>query len=156
MQQNVIMGMSMGGLVVRYALRDMEINNIAHDTRLFISHDAPHCGANVPVSYQALVQHLAPWKLINAGFNGSVFNFFIEWKYLFPQAVDAVNLFNSPAAKQMLIQRYTLTPQSGALTADNSLHTSFMNEINTNGLAPELPEYNAWEWGLQWNAGLSE
>jgi hypothetical protein len=132
-QQNVIMGMSMGGLVVRYALRDMELNAIPHDTRLFISHDAPHWGANVPVAYQALVQHLAPWKLINAGFNGSVFNFYLQWRDMFPQAIDAVNLFNTPAAKQILIQRYTLTPQNGTLTADNADHTSFMSEINTMG-----------------------
>ncbi|HEX7847915.1 MAG TPA: hypothetical protein VF476_19075, partial [Chitinophagaceae bacterium] len=45
-QDNVIIGMSMGGLVVRYALRDMELNSEDHETRLFISHDAPHWGAN--------------------------------------------------------------------------------------------------------------
>jgi hypothetical protein len=132
-QQNVIIGLSMGGLVARYALRDMEINGHAHDVRLFISHDSPFWGANVPVGFQSLVQHLAPWKLINAGFNGSLFNFYLQWRDVFPMAVDAVNLFNTPAAKQMLIQRYILTPQTGVLTADNSTHISFMNEINSMG-----------------------
>jgi hypothetical protein len=33
-QQNVIIGMSMGGLVTRYALRDMEINSQNHETRV--------------------------------------------------------------------------------------------------------------------------
>lgn len=132
-QQNVIIGMSMGGLVARYALRDMELNGQNHDTRLFVSQDAPHWGANVPVGVQALVQQIAPWKIIDAGFNGSPFQFYLQYKDLFPDAVAAENLFNSPAAKQMLIQRYILTPQTGALTADNGTHASFMNELNSMG-----------------------
>jgi hypothetical protein len=126
-QQNVIIGMSMGGLVTRYALRDLELNGQNHETRLFISHDSPHWGANVPVGAQIAVQHLAPWKILNI--NGTFP--FISWVDMFPQAVDALNLFNSPAAKQMLIQRYTLNGQT--LSADNSTHTSFLNEINQMG-----------------------
>jgi hypothetical protein len=135
MQQNVIIGQSMGALVARYALRDLEVNGpFIHDTRLFISQDGPHWGANVPVGIQALVQHIAPWQIVDAGFNGSFFSFYIKYKDMFPDAVDAVNLFNSPAAKQMLIQRYILSsPSTGILTADNSVHTSFMNEINALG-----------------------
>ncbi len=136
-QQNVIVGMSMGGLVVRYALRDMELNNQNHDTRLFISHDAPHNGANVPVAYQALVQYIAPWKIVNFGGNFP----FIRWVDMFPQAVDAENLFNSPAAKQMLIQRYSLQSSGSntfnsltySLSADNSVHNAFMTELNNLG-----------------------
>lgn len=57
-EKNVVLGMSMGGLVARYALRDMELNNETHDTKLYISHDAPHQGANIPLSAQAMVRHL--------------------------------------------------------------------------------------------------
>jgi hypothetical protein len=35
--KNVVIGPSMGGLISRYALRYMEINNLNHDTRLYIS-----------------------------------------------------------------------------------------------------------------------
>jgi len=135
-EQNVVVGVSMGGLIARYALRDMEVNGTdAHDTRLFISDDAPHWGANVPVGYQALVQYIAPWKVIDAGFQGTFPQFYIQWKDMFPTVVDAVNLFNSPAAKQMLIQRYLLQSSGGSysLAADNSTHTSFMTEINNLG-----------------------
>jgi hypothetical protein len=133
-QQNVIIGLSMGALVVRYALRDMEINGPAHDTRLFISHDGPHWGANVPVGIQALVQDIAPWQIINTGFTHGLFTFYLNYKDMFPDAVNAVGLFNSPAAKQMLIQRYILTnPSNGTLTVDNSTHTNFMNEMNAMG-----------------------
>ena len=45
--RNVVLGQSMGGLISRYALRHMELNHEPHDTKLFISHDAPYLGANV-------------------------------------------------------------------------------------------------------------
>ena len=49
-QQNVILGLSMGGLCARYALANMTKNFIATptETRLLLTHDSPHRGANVP------------------------------------------------------------------------------------------------------------
>lgn len=41
-EPNVVLGQSMGGVIARYALRDMENKGKNHDTRLYISHDAPH------------------------------------------------------------------------------------------------------------------
>jgi hypothetical protein len=49
--KNVVLGVSMGGLVARYALADMEDGNVQHDTRLMITHDTPHQGANIPPSF---------------------------------------------------------------------------------------------------------
>ncbi len=126
-QDNVIIGMSMGGLVARYALRDMELNSEDHETRLFISHDVPHWGANIPVGLQAAVQHLGPWQIVNVGGQFP----WISWGDMFPTIADALDMFNSPAAKQMLIQRYVLSGQT--LTADNSVHNSFLNELNAMG-----------------------
>ncbi|MHB0756545.1 esterase/lipase family protein [Polaribacter sp. M15] len=57
-EPNVVMGLSMGGLVARYALRHMEMTNLVHDTELYISHDTPHQGANAPLGFQAMVRHL--------------------------------------------------------------------------------------------------
>lgn len=57
-QQNVVLGQSMGGLVARYALKDMENKGLNHDTRLYVSHDAPHLGANTPLSIQYSARHL--------------------------------------------------------------------------------------------------
>jgi hypothetical protein len=57
-QQNIVLGQSMGGLIARYALRDMENKGLNHDTRLYVSHDAPHLGANVPLSIQHSARHL--------------------------------------------------------------------------------------------------
>lgn len=56
---NVIIGQSMGGLIARYALRDIELNrNFNHDTKMYISHDAPHLGANTPLSVQYAMRHI--------------------------------------------------------------------------------------------------
>ncbi len=62
----VIIGTSMGGLVARYALLKMEspayyplckINGVQHNTRLLITIDTPHDGANIPVAYQYLYKY---------------------------------------------------------------------------------------------------
>ncbi|QRM88159.1 T9SS type A sorting domain-containing protein [Lacinutrix sp. WUR7] len=57
--QNVIIGPSMGGLISRYALNYMEAENMDHETRLWISFDAPHHGANVPIGFQHQFNFLA-------------------------------------------------------------------------------------------------
>lgn len=61
----VIVGPSMGGQISRYALAYMdkkfaETNNLIwqHNTRLWISVDSPHLGANIPLSTQASVYWL--------------------------------------------------------------------------------------------------
>ncbi|HMI08553.1 MAG TPA: T9SS type A sorting domain-containing protein [Flavobacterium sp.] len=56
---NVVVGQSMGGLIARYALRDMEILGQAHQANLYISHDAPQQGANIPIGIQYFARHLA-------------------------------------------------------------------------------------------------
>lgn len=53
--QNIVMGISMGGLVARYALRKMETHGKDHKTWKYISIDSPHKGANVPVGFQGVV-----------------------------------------------------------------------------------------------------
>jgi len=57
--ENVIIGPSMGGLISRYALNFMEDQNMNHETRLWISFDAPHLGANVPIGFQHQFNFLA-------------------------------------------------------------------------------------------------
>jgi hypothetical protein len=56
---NVVIGQSMGGVIARYALRDMEVLGQAHQTNLYISHDAPQQGANIPIGIQYFARHLA-------------------------------------------------------------------------------------------------
>jgi Secretion system C-terminal sorting domain/Putative serine esterase (DUF676) len=88
-EENVIIGPSMGGLISRYALRYMEQNIISHETGLFLSFDSPHLGANVPIGLQYILNYMV---------NGDPANSAIA---------PLVNgLLNSAAAKQMLVDHY--------------------------------------------------
>mgnify|MGYP000229687033 CR=1 FL=1 len=64
-EELVIIGPSMGGQISRFALAYMEKHNIAHNTRLWVSVDSPHLGANIPIGMQAMI------NLLDA-FGGSV------------------------------------------------------------------------------------
>ncbi|MVN21325.1 esterase/lipase family protein [Mucilaginibacter arboris] len=48
-EQLVVVGPSMGGLISRYALAYMEHHSMPHNTRLYVSFDSPHLGANIPI-----------------------------------------------------------------------------------------------------------
>jgi hypothetical protein len=63
---NVIIGQSMGGVIARYALRDMEnlyastgLATWQHKTNLYVSHDAPQQGANIPLGILYFARHMS-------------------------------------------------------------------------------------------------
>ncbi len=55
----VVGGLSMGGLVTRYALAAMEHDDIDHCTATYFSYDSPHQGAWIPISLQVFAHFLA-------------------------------------------------------------------------------------------------
>ena len=87
-EELVVLGPSMGGLIAQYALSYMEQNALEHQTRLFISFDSPHRGANIPISLQYLINFLA--------------------REFGDETATAVvdGVLNSAAAKEMLIDHY--------------------------------------------------
>lgn len=80
----IVIGPSMGGLIARYALAKMEKENTDHQTSLYISFDAPHQGANIPIGIQYFLY-----------FFGEVVGD--------ANAMEGLNQINSDAARQMLI-----------------------------------------------------
>ncbi|MFT5437229.1 MAG: hypothetical protein ACI840_001882 [Ulvibacter sp.] len=83
-EELVVLGASMGGLIGRYGLAYMEQNSLPAETRLYISFDSPHRGANIPISLQYLINYLAQQTSD-------------------PDAIAIVDgVLNSPAAKEML------------------------------------------------------
>ncbi len=108
-EQNVVIGPSMGGLISRYALRYMEQNALDHDTRLYLSFDSPHLGANVAMGIQYL------------------FNFMVNGDPDITALEPLVNgLLNSAAAKQMLVDHYLAhldTVINDGFTQDTNLTT---------------------------------
>ncbi|WP_445716849.1 hypothetical protein [Flavobacterium sp.] len=120
-EQNVVLGQSMGGVIARYALADMEQNGLNHDTRLFVSHDAPQQGANIPVSVQYMFRHVT-----------NLYN-----RYSSPygtQVIDVPFLENSildqPATKQMLMNWV-----NSFSNIDNTVSSGFYTELRGKGLA---------------------
>ncbi|MBQ0786187.1 MAG: hypothetical protein KBT69_01710, partial [Oceanihabitans sp.] len=131
-EELVIVGPSMGGQISRYALSYMEKKyqetNQAqwlHNTRLWISVDSPHLGANIPLGVQAF---------INQAKDDS------------DSAQDfADNQLGSPAAKQQLIEQYNGTSSSHlnartvsqgySYSRGSTFFQQFYNNLFNNGLA---------------------
>jgi pimeloyl-ACP methyl ester carboxylesterase len=125
-EENVVIGPSMGGLISRYALRYMEQNALDHDTRLYLSFDSPHLGANVPIGVQYL------------------FNYMVNGDPEITAAEPLVSgLLNSAAAKQMLVDHYLGHLQSGSTFLQDAAITlpsgapnfrnAFQSELNAMG-----------------------
>lgn len=130
-EQIAIIGPSMGGLVSRYALSYMEKNNIPHNTRLWVSFDSPHLGANIPISAQETLYFF--------GYKGG--------QDLAKTKFD--ENFRSPAARQMLIEQLdfahenypyptnlmSVTNNQNGQNNNTSFRTQFSAGLSANGLA---------------------
>lgn len=123
-EQNVIIGPSMGGLISRYALNYMEANSLDADTRLYMSFDAPHHGANVPIGLQHQLNFLAN--------NGT--NPITEVQPL----IDS--FLKSPAARQLLVDHFEGHLLSGdlvefdptiTLPVSHPFRAQFVSNINS-------------------------
>ncbi|WP_298895947.1 T9SS type A sorting domain-containing protein [uncultured Psychroserpens sp.] len=91
-EELVIIGPSMGGLISRYALNFMEEDAQDHETRLWMSFDSPHLGANVPLGFQHQ-------------FNFLGFGLGDDLNVVELQGI--VNgLLKSPAARQLLVDHF--------------------------------------------------
>jgi len=126
-EKNIVMGVSMGGLVARYGLRDMELRGINHLTKLYGSLDSPHLGANVPLGLQAAVRVIA-----GASINGNKLSDVID-------ITPALNTLTCVAAQQMLT--YQWQGLGEGITVNNTPHNTFQTELNTMGL-PQM-------WGIR-------
>ena len=108
--KNILVGPSMGGLVSRYALAYMEQHQHKHNVGLWVSFDAPHLGANVPIGDQKFL------------------NFFSVVSDLAKKALD--QQANCPAAKEMLVNHYlTNSSNPGGAPGFRDRFVSVMNNI---------------------------
>ena len=128
-EENVIIGPSMGGLISRYALNYMEANSLPHETRLWLSFDSPHLGANVPIGFQHLFNYLG------YGLDTWVGDFSLE-------AVRPIvdGMLKSAAARQMLTDHFEPHLANGEIAEFDSnillpvahpYSTTFFNSINS-------------------------
>lgn len=118
---NVVLGQSMGGLIARYCLCDMERRGVPHDTRMFISHDAPHLGANISpglmVAYWDLYKILQP--------TSPILTLFDSMKEIVP---ELMRMGHYTSVKQMLPLYIT---ESG--DENHALFTAFQQELQQIG-----------------------
>lgn len=133
-ERSIIMGQSMGGLIVRLALLTMEDMDIQHGVSTYISHDTPHLGANIPLG--ALYYIHQTLSFLN-GFQQTVnlVDFFTEndikdsrkalWEFI-----------HSPAVKEMLVNYVN---EDGIL--NNSEHLYLQNILNRMGFPQGDPGF---------------
>lgn len=120
---NVVLGQSMGGVIARYALRDMENNNEDHDTSLYISHDAPHQGAHVPPGFLSMTRHV-----LNEVITTPIGDVFVALASGAIPVHEARQLIDRPAVKQLLINYVNANYK-----IDNEEHQAWQNELKAMG-----------------------
>lgn len=121
---NIVIGQSMGGVIARYALRDMEVLGQAHQTNLFVSHDAPQQGANIPLGVQYFARHLGD-QFIDTPLG--------DFQISVAQGAtisieDIQGLLNAQGTKQLL-SNYVST----GFAVDNTVFNAFQTELRTLG-----------------------
>lgn len=129
--KNVIIGMSMGGLISRWALKDMENKSENHQTKLFVSYDTPHQGANVPLGYQFMANHIQSLYLRSPA--GQV-NEYLSFAGLSSSVTKTLRLASRPAPRQMLINY--VNPHN---IIDNSVHVHWQEELRLMGYPKGYP-----------------
>lgn len=88
----IVIGESMGGLVARWALREMETQATPHQVSHFICYDTPHQGANVPIGLTQIYWETPLDVLEN-----------LLLSYVPKFLANYYRSLTSPAARQMLI-----------------------------------------------------
>ncbi|MDB5131716.1 MAG: Protein of unknown function precursor [Mucilaginibacter sp.] len=125
--KNVVMGLSMGGLCARYALKTMENGGETHQTGLFITQGTPHQGVVVPLSLQCMEIH-ANSLYMRAGVAAGIYDLVRIFAPTLPDATGLLSMSNTPAALQMLI-----THLNSSYQIDNTVHNAWQTELTNLG-----------------------
>lgn len=110
-ERNVVMGHSMGGLIARYALCNMEANNLPHQTDYYVSFDSPHMGVNIPLGIQYAFRDIYSLLCGDTPFPGLLSSNIFD-----PVTSHLMNLYSGPSARQMM---YYFVDSNGNLTSDD-------------------------------------
>ncbi|MEC4020321.1 hypothetical protein [Streptomyces sp. H27-D2] len=112
-------GVSMGGLVTRYALARMESDREDHQTETYLSYDSPHNGAWIPLILQQLAYFFEP---LTPG-----------------KGPKQAALIRSPAAQQLLWAWVKDARTSGPVATASPLRAEFLSDLNKVGSFPMRP-----------------
>ncbi len=109
----VVSGVSMGGLIARYALADMEARQQPHNTRIFLTIDTPHRGAYTNLCNQWFAHYFAK---------------------AFPLAQSFAELLDSPANQQFVMSWF-----NGNAAIVSPLREQFTQALAAIGNYPQQP-----------------
>ena len=120
-EENIITGYSAGAMCVRLALQKMEKNHLEnnaehHHSKLFVSFDGEHGGANVPLGLQHMVEHLDDYGAVSL-FNNPLTNIINVFN-----AYALHYILNAPLSRELLAYFYTETGTSSALNLGQGPH----------------------------------
>jgi len=132
--KNIVVGASMGGVIARLALTRMDspAQAPAHDTKLYISFDSPHRGANAPTGLALAFEEIL---------------YICGHSYKRPLVQKLWNALRSPASKELLIyDPATSEPggvgQSNITLARSPLFDSLRNNlVNANPSSGGYPQH---------------
>lgn len=122
-ERTVIVGHSMGGLIARVTLRQMELDGEPHQVGCFVSQDSPHYGANVPIGVQYSIRDV--YRALFGQSGNSGLGLIPDVKTFFDKVVGVLDC---TSARQMM---YNYVNSSGDI--DNSVHQQWQSYLNTIG-----------------------
>ncbi|MBC3840140.1 alpha/beta hydrolase [Streptacidiphilus sp. 4-A2] len=115
-------GVSMGGMITRYALARLEQEGVDHRTATYLSWDTPHNGAWIPLILQQLAY------------------FFESLSSLIPGGGPTqADLIKSPAAQQLLWAWVPDARTSGPVATASDLRAEFLGELDALQQWPARP-----------------
>lgn len=118
-----ILGLSLGGVMARYALKTLENEGVNHNIDTYISYDSPHRGANVPLSGQIAFRFLAQ-TLAEAESYGSSLLGFINLPVVDDFYIDILDSFS--IAQCLSLQSGCNLPSDGLRDLRNNSRDSRM------------------------------
>ena len=150
--------MSMGGLVARYALAEMERptngrTSENHEVCQYYSHDSPHEGAYAPVAGVAALIHASTLG-VGVG-TPNVISVGIPFKDMIPELQGVLNMAYSPAARQMAKESVQLWSSQLVHTVSTE-HQAFMNEYNALGYPTRCRNFAISNGGTQGAGSTSQ
>ncbi|WP_407915224.1 hypothetical protein [Kitasatospora sp. NE20-6] len=114
-------GVSMGGMITRYALARMEAEEVDHRTGIYFSWDTPHNGAWIPLILQQMAY------------------FFEDFTPAEPDRPKQAELIRSEAAQQLLWAWVENSKYEGPVATASQLRTDFLAELAGYGSFPARP-----------------
>ncbi|MFF2039932.1 hypothetical protein ACFVVX_05860 [Kitasatospora sp. NPDC058170] len=114
-------GVSMGGMITRFALAKLETMKMDHETETYLSYDTPHNGAWIPLVLQQMAY------------------FFEDFTPAGPDGVKQADLIRSAAAQQLLWAWVENSKYSGPVATSSPLRKEFLADLQRFGNFPAIP-----------------